>query len=90
MTTDFVAKLRELDVKNSQHELSIEKLLVKNEVFFDKLKDDKRENAASLRSQSDSFYHLSVSPRSSFYSTQLDCKCHHLLLHHLLSPIFSF
>jgi len=81
VTKDFVAKLRELDAKNSQHELSIEKFLVKSEeAFFDKLKDDKRENAASLRSQRDSFYSTGVSPRSSFYSTRPDCKCRRLLL----------
>ena len=75
MTADFVAKLRALDLKNSQNELSIEKFLTKSEeAFFDKVKEDKRENAASLRSQRDSFYHLNTS-RSSFYLTAPDCRC---------------
>ena len=39
MTVDFVAKLRGLDAKNSQGELSIEKFLTKNkEAFFEKVK----------------------------------------------------
>ena len=77
MTADFVAKLRGLDSKNSQGELSIEKFLTKSEeAFFDKVKEDKRDNAASLRSQRDSFYHSSgASPRSSFFSSRPDCKC---------------
>ena len=83
MTADFVAKLRALDSKNSQNELSIEKFLTKSEeAFFDKVKEDKRENAASLRSQRDSFYHSNTS-RSSFYSTAPDCRCP------FLSTIFS-
>jgi len=78
VTADFVAKLRGLDEKNSVEELSIEKFLTKSEeLFFDKLKDDKRENAATLRSQRDSFH--SGASRSSFYSTRPDCK-HPLLL----------
>lgn len=72
MTADFVAKLRALDSKNSQDELSIEKFLMKSEEeFFDKAKEEKRNNAASLRSQRDSFYGGS---RTSFYSTRPDCK----------------
>ena len=75
VTAEFVAKLRGLNVENSQGELSIEKYLTKSEeAFFDKVKVDKRESAASLRSQRDSFYHSSASPRSSFYSTGPDCK----------------
>ena len=74
VTADFVAKLRGLDSKNSQGELSIEKFLTKNEeAFFDKVKEDRRTNAASLRSQRDSFYNSGTS-RSSFYSTRPDCK----------------
>ena len=39
MSAEFVAKLRGLDAKNSQTELSIEKFLIKNEEqFFDKVK----------------------------------------------------
>ena len=74
VTSDFVAKLRGLDAKNSQGELSIEKFLTKSEEqFFDKVKDDKRTSAASLRSQGDSFYNSNAS-RSSFYSARPDCE----------------
>ena len=74
MTADFVAQLRGLSVKNSQGELSIEKFLTKSEeAFFDKVKEDKRDNAASLRSQRDSFY--GSGSRSSFFSARPDCKC---------------
>jgi alpha-1,3-glucan synthase len=84
-----MAKLRGLDSKNSQHELSIEKFLTKNEeAFFDKLKDDKRSSAASLRSQRDSFYHANPS-RSSFYSARPDCKCPVLSIARSLSLRFS-
>jgi alpha-1,3-glucan synthase len=80
VAAEFVAKLRELDAKNSQNELSIEKFLTKSEeAFFDKVKVDKRSSAASLRSQRDSFYHSNAS-RSSFYSTRPDCKCPLLLM----------
>ena len=73
MTAEFVAKLRSLDAKNSQSELSIEKFLIKSEeAFFDKVKVDKRHSAASLRSQRDSYY--SDTPRSSFYSARPDCE----------------
>ena len=75
MSAEFVAKLRGLDAKNSQTELSIEKFLIKSEEqFFDKVKSDKRHSAASLRSQRDSFYDSSPS-RSSFYSTRSGGKC---------------
>ena len=75
MTADFVAKLRGLDAKNSQNELSIEKFLTKSEeAFFDKVKEEKRDTAATLRSQRDSFYHSGAS-RSSFFSVRPDCKC---------------
>jgi len=41
VTAEFIAKLRGLDAKNSQHELSIEKFLTKSEeAFFDKVKED--------------------------------------------------
>lgn len=50
------------------------------EKFFDTLKEEKRHSAAGLRSQRDSLYHASSSPRSSFYSTRLDCKCRVALL----------
>ena len=49
MTANFVAKLRGLDSKNSQNELSIKKFLTKSEeAFFDKVKEDKSENSANL------------------------------------------
>ena len=80
VTVDFVAKLRGLDAKNSQGELSIEKFLTKNEeAFFDKVKEDRRSSAASLRSQRDSYYHPNPS-RSSLHSTRPDCKCPLLLI----------
>jgi alpha-1,3-glucan synthase len=89
VTADFVAKLRGLDSKNSQSELSIEKFLTKSEeAFFDKVKEDKRENAASLRSQRDSFYHSNTS-RSSFYSTGPDCECPFLLMIYSYSKFVS-
>ncbi|KZT26358.1 glycosyltransferase family 5 protein [Neolentinus lepideus HHB14362 ss-1] len=48
---DFVEKLRNLNAENSQHELSIEKFLVKSEeAFFDKVRKDKLSTAASIRS----------------------------------------
>ena len=75
MAREFADKLRELDSKNSQQELSIEKFLTKREeAFFDKAREEKRSSAASLRSQRDSFYHPNAS-RTSFYSTRPDCKC---------------
>ena len=79
MTADFVAKLRRLNAKNSQNELSIEKCWVGGEeAFFNKVKDDKRSSAASLGSQHDSFY--SEPSRGSFYSTRTDCKRSLLLI----------
>jgi len=75
VVADFVAKLRKLDAKNSQDELSIEKFLTKSEgAFFDRVKEDKRESAASLRSQRDSLYHSRAS-RSSFFFARPDCRC---------------
>lgn len=74
MTAEFVAKLRGLDSKNSQGELSIEKYLMESEEqFFDDVKKMRRRSAASLRSQRDSFYDTNQS-RTSFYSTRPDCK----------------
>jgi alpha-1,3-glucan synthase len=75
VTADFVAKLCGLDAKNSQNELSIEKFLTKSEeAFFDKVKEEKRGTAASLRSQRDSFYHSGAS-QSSFFLGRPNCKC---------------
>ena len=89
MTADFVAQLRGLNVKNSQNELSIEKFLTRSEeAFFDKLKEDKRDNAASLRSQRDSFYHSGAS-RSSFFSARPGCESFFLLIAILLKFCFS-
>ncbi|EPQ58265.1 modular protein with glycoside hydrolase family 13 and glycosyltransferase family 5 domains [Gloeophyllum trabeum ATCC 11539] len=48
---EFVEKLRNLNPENSQHELSIEKFLMKSEeAFFDKVRKDKLSTAASIRS----------------------------------------
>ena len=81
MTTDFVAKLRALDSKNSQNELSIENFLAKSE-------EDKRKTVASLRSQRDSFYHSNTS-RSSFYSAGIDCRCPFLSINFSCSNFVS-
>jgi len=75
VAAEFVEKLRGLDAKNSQGELSIEKFLTKSEeAFFDKVKEDKRSSAASLRSQRDSGFFHSNASRTSFYSTRPDCE----------------
>ncbi|KAF5390171.1 hypothetical protein D9757_002866 [Collybiopsis confluens] len=67
VATDFVQKLQELNAKNSEHELSIEKFLTKSEEkFFDKVKKDKISSAASVRSsQRDSVW---GTPDPSVYS----------------------
>lgn len=76
MSADFVAKLRGLDAKNSQNELSIEKFLTKSErAFFDKVKVDKCLSAVGLRSQCNSFYHMNQL-RTGFHLSRPDCKCH--------------
>ena len=61
-----------LNAKNSEHELSIEKFLVKSEeAFFGKVRKDKLETAASIRSsQRDSIW---GTPTASLYSRP-DCK----------------
>ena len=61
-----------LNAKNSEHELSIEKYLVKSEeAFFGKVRKDKLETAASIRSsQRDSVW---GTPTPSLYSRP-DCK----------------
>ena len=90
---EFVNKLRELNAKNSQLELSIEKFLTKREEeFFDKAREDKRSSAASLKPQHGSFYNSNVS-WTSFYSTRPDCTCPILLMVHpcsCLVPAPSF
>ena len=60
-----------LDAKNSQHELSIERFLVKSEeAFFGKVRRDKLSSAASIRSsQRDSIW---GTPSPSIY-TRPDC-----------------
>jgi len=89
VTADFVAKLCALDSKNSQNELSIENFLTKSEeAFFNKVKEDKRETAASLRSQRDSFYHSNTS-RSSFYSAGIGCRCPFLSINFSCSNFVS-
>ncbi|KDQ60792.1 glycosyltransferase family 5 protein [Jaapia argillacea MUCL 33604] len=48
---EFVQKLQNLTPENSQHELSIERFLMKSEeAFFDKVRKDKLSSAASIRS----------------------------------------
>ncbi|TFK76403.1 hypothetical protein BDN72DRAFT_234531 [Pluteus cervinus] len=51
VTSEFVQKLLDLNAKNSEHELSIEKFLTKSEEkFFKQDKKDKLDSAASVRS----------------------------------------
>ncbi|KAJ7582663.1 modular protein with glycoside hydrolase family 13 and glycosyltransferase family 5 domains [Mycena floridula] len=65
----FVQKLQSLDAKNSEHELSIEKYLVKSEeLFFGKVRKEKLlSSAASIRSQADSLWDI---PSPSTYSRE--------------------
>ncbi|KAG6879976.1 hypothetical protein C0992_008569 [Termitomyces sp. T32_za158] len=67
VASDFVQKLQMLNAKNSEHELSIEKYLVKSEeAFFGKVKKERLSSAASLRSSHrDSVW---GTPASSLYS----------------------
>ena len=71
VASEFVQKLQSLNAKNSEHELSIEKFLVKSEeAFFGKVRKDKLSNAASIRSsQRDSVW---GTPSASLYSRP-DC-----------------
>ncbi|KAJ7774879.1 modular protein with glycoside hydrolase family 13 and glycosyltransferase family 5 domains [Mycena metata] len=51
VASEFVQKLQQLNAKNSEHELSIEKFLMKSEeAFFGKVRKDKLSSAASVRS----------------------------------------
>ncbi|KAJ7285792.1 modular protein with glycoside hydrolase family 13 and glycosyltransferase family 5 domains [Mycena rebaudengoi] len=51
VASEFVQKLQALNAKNSEHELSIEKFLMKSEeAFFGKVRKDKLSGAASIRS----------------------------------------
>ncbi|KNZ71786.1 Cell wall alpha-1,3-glucan synthase mok13 [Termitomyces sp. J132] len=67
VASDFVQKLQLLNAKNSEHELSIEKYLIKSEeAFFGKVRKEKLSSAASLRSSHrDSVW---GTPPSSIYS----------------------
>ncbi|CAA7271667.1 unnamed protein product [Cyclocybe aegerita] len=67
VASEFVQKLQGLNAKNSEHELSIEKYLVKSEeAFFGKVRKDKLSSAASIRSaQRDSVW---GTPSPSLYS----------------------
>ncbi|KAF8163338.1 modular protein with glycoside hydrolase family 13 and glycosyltransferase family 5 domains [Crassisporium funariophilum] len=71
VASEFVQKLQSLNAKNSEHELSIEKYLVKSEeAFFGKVRKDKLSSAASVRSsQRDSVW---GTPSPSLYSRP-DC-----------------
>ncbi|KAF8964043.1 modular protein with glycoside hydrolase family 13 and glycosyltransferase family 5 domains [Flammula alnicola] len=67
VASEFVQKLQTLNAKNSEHELSIEKFLTKSEeAFFGKVRKDKLDTAASIRSsQRDSVW---GTPSPSLYS----------------------
>ncbi|KAF9052983.1 modular protein with glycoside hydrolase family 13 and glycosyltransferase family 5 domains [Panaeolus papilionaceus] len=67
VAAEFVQKLQNLNSKNSEHELSIEKYLVKSEEqFFGKVRKEKLSSAASVRSsQRDSVW---GTPTPSLYS----------------------
>lgn len=55
VATKFVQKLQALNAKNSEHELSIEKFLVKSEeAFFGRVRKEKLSSAASIISHRDS------------------------------------
>ncbi|KAF9483766.1 modular protein with glycoside hydrolase family 13 and glycosyltransferase family 5 domains [Pholiota conissans] len=67
VASEFVQKLQSLNAKNSEHELSIEKYLIKSEeAFFGKVRREKLDSAASIRSsQRDSVW---GTPTPSLYS----------------------
>ncbi|KIK57781.1 glycosyltransferase family 5 protein [Collybiopsis luxurians FD-317 M1] len=89
VAADFIQKLQNLNAKNSEHELSIEKYLMKSEeAFFGKVKKDKLSSAASIRSsQRDSvwgtpdpsLYSLPASPnaQSAFSPMDYEGSMHH-------------
>lgn len=85
VASEFVQKLQMLNAKNSEHELSIEKFLVKSEeAFFGKVRKDKLDSAASIRSsQRDSVW---GTPSPSLYSRP-DCKFCYVSFHHRLTHI---
>lgn len=72
VASDFVQRLQMLTAKNSEHELSIEKYLVKSEeAFFGKVRKERLSSAASLHSSHrDSVW---GTPASSLYSRP-DCE----------------
>ncbi|PFH54317.1 glycosyltransferase family 5 protein [Amanita thiersii Skay4041] len=67
VASEFVQKLQLLNAKNSEHELSIEKFLVKSEeAFFGRVRREKLSSAASIHSsQRDSMW---GTPSASMYS----------------------
>ena len=68
VAAEFVQMLQDLNAKNSEHELSIEKFLTKSEeAFFGKVRKQKLDDAASVRSS----YRDSMwgTPAVSMYST---------------------
>ncbi|KAF7323001.1 Modular protein with glycoside hydrolase family 13 and glycosyltransferase family 5 domains [Mycena chlorophos] len=67
VASEFVQKLQSLNAKNSEHELSIEKFLMKSEeAFFGKVRKDKlASSAASIRSKRESVW---GTPSPSIYS----------------------
>ncbi|KAF7294911.1 Modular protein with glycoside hydrolase family 13 and glycosyltransferase family 5 domains [Mycena indigotica] len=67
VANEFVQKLQGLNAKNSEHELSIEKFLLKSEeAFFGKVRKDKlASSAASIRSKRESVW---GTPSPSIYS----------------------
>ncbi|GLB34918.1 putative glycoside hydrolase family 13 and glycosyltransferase family 5 protein [Lyophyllum shimeji] len=78
VASEFVQKLQMLNAKNSEHELSIERYLVKSEeAFFGKIRKEKLSSASSLRSShrdsvwgtpSPSVYSRPDSPNTQVYS----------------------
>ncbi|KAK7014847.1 modular protein with glycoside hydrolase family 13 and glycosyltransferase family 5 domains [Favolaschia claudopus] len=80
VASEFVQKLQQLNAKNSEHELSIEKFLMKSEeAFFGKVRKDKLSSAASVRSSqrdsvwgtpSPSIYSRPESPNTPGFSTE--------------------
>ncbi|KAF9541123.1 glycoside hydrolase [Agrocybe pediades] len=73
IVSDFARKLRSLTAENSEHELSIEKILKKSEeTFFGKVRKEKLSSAASVRSsKSDSAWGTPMLSATSFQITLL-------------------
>uniref|UniRef100_A0A0W0GDS6 alpha-1,3-glucan synthase n=1 Tax=Moniliophthora roreri TaxID=221103 RepID=A0A0W0GDS6_MONRR len=69
VAADFVQKLRMLNAKNSEHELSIEKYLIRSEeAFFGQVRKEKLSGAASIRSARRDSAWGAPSPSPSLYS----------------------